>query len=94
MSEKRLRAEHTHCSRPQPHWQFLLSGCPRSQNFSDGLTLVSGSHMVEFGGTIATNNNLTHGISLNSKAGLDLDAGSQVTTTGNSGDAVHVERSS
>jgi hypothetical protein len=65
-----------------------------SQNFSDGLTIVSGSHMVDFGGTIATNNNFTHGISLNSKAGLDLDAGSQVTSTGNSGDGVHMEQSS
>jgi hypothetical protein len=65
-----------------------------SQNFSDGLPLVSGSHMVDFGGTIATNNNFTHGISLNSKAGLDLDAGSQVTSSGNSGDGVHMEQSS
>ncbi len=65
-----------------------------SQNFSDGLTIVSGSHMVDFGGTIATNNNFVHGISLNSKAGLDLDAGSQVTSTGNIGDGVHMEQSS
>jgi hypothetical protein len=65
-----------------------------SQNFSDGLTIVSGSHMVDFGGTITTSNNFTHGISLNSKAGLDLDAGSQVTSTGNSGDGVHMEQSS
>jgi hypothetical protein len=65
-----------------------------SQNFSDGLTIVSGSHMVDFGGTIVTTNNVEHGISLNSKAGLDLDAGSQVTSTGNNGDGVHMEQSS
>jgi hypothetical protein len=65
-----------------------------SQNFSDGLTIVSGSHMVDFGGTITTNNNSTHGISLNSKAGLDLDAGSQVVSSGNGGDGVHMEQSS
>jgi hypothetical protein len=47
-----------------------------SQNFSDGITIVSGSHVVDFGGAIQTSSNLIHGISLNSKAGLDLDAGS------------------
>ena len=71
-----------------------LSSLNSSQNLSDGLTIVSGSHMVDFGGTITTNNNFTHGISLNSKAGLDLDAGSQVTSTGNSGDGVHMEQGS
>jgi hypothetical protein len=70
------------------------SSLDSSQNFSDGLTLVSGSHMVDFGGAITTNNNFTHGISLNSKAGLDLDAGSQVTSTGNHADGIHMEQSS
>ena len=71
-----------------------LSSLNSSQNFSDGLTIVSGSHIVDFGGAISTNNNFIHGISLNSKAALDLDAGSQVTSTGNSGDGVHMEQSS
>jgi phosphotransferase system IIA component len=54
--------------------------CHANQNLSDGITIVSGSHMVDFGGTIQTISNTIHGISLNSKAGLDLDAGSQVTS--------------
>lgn len=65
-----------------------------NSNFSDGITIVSGSHVVDFGGTIQTNANGIHGISLNSKAGLDLDAGSQVTSSGNSQDGVHLEQSS
>lgn len=65
-----------------------------NQNFSDGITIVSGSHMVDFGGTIQTISNALHGISLNSKAGLDLDAGSQVTSINNLGDGVHMEQNS
>jgi hypothetical protein len=65
-----------------------------SRNLSDGITLVSGSHMVDFGGSINTGLNAIHGISLNSKAGLDLDAGSQVTSNTNGGDGVHLEQSS
>jgi hypothetical protein len=65
-----------------------------SQNFSDGITIVSGSHVVDFGGTIQTISNAIHGISLNSKGGLDLDAGSQVTSDSNLGDGVHLEQSS
>ncbi len=71
--------------------QSLLNA---SQNFSDGITIVSGSHMVDFGGTIQTISNAIHGISLNSKAGLDLDAGSQVTSSSNGGDGVHLEQES
>jgi len=65
-----------------------------SENFSDGITIVSGSHMVDFGGTIQTISNRVHGISLNSKSGLDLDAGSQVTSDFNLGDGVHLEQGS
>ena len=65
-----------------------------NQNFSDGITIVSGSHVVDFGGTIQTLSNAIHGISLNSKAGLDLDAGSQVTSEFNGGDGVHLEQES
>jgi hypothetical protein len=65
-----------------------------SRNLSDGITLVSGSHMVDFGGSINTGTNGIHGISLNSKAGLDLDAGSQVYTSGNGADGVHMEQAS
>lgn len=63
-------------------------------NFSDGITIVSGSHVVDFGGTIQTNLNALHGISLNSKGGLDLDAGSQVTSNLNGEDGVHLEQES
>lgn len=65
-----------------------------NQNFSDGITIVSGSHVVDFGGTIQTVSNGIHGISLNSKAGLDLDAGSQVTASSNAADGVHLEQES
>jgi hypothetical protein len=65
-----------------------------NQNLSDGITIVSGSHVVDFGGTIQTISNAIHGISLNSKAGLDLDAGSQVTSDFNQGDGVHLEQNS
>jgi hypothetical protein len=65
-----------------------------NENFSDGITIVSGSHVVDFGGTIQTVSNTIHGISLNSKAGLDLDAGSQVTSVANQGDGVHMEQNS
>jgi hypothetical protein len=63
-----------------------------SNNFSDGLTVVSGSHVVDFGGTIVSNGNAVHGISINSKAALDLDAGSQVQTSNNGQDGVHLEQ--
>jgi hypothetical protein len=65
-----------------------------NQNVADGITIVSGSQVVDFGGTIQAVSNGIHGISLNSKAGLDMDAGSQVTVTANGQDGVHMERES
>lgn len=65
-----------------------------SNNFTDGITIVSGSHVVNFGGTITSSSNGIHGISLNSKAGLDMDAGSQVQVLGNGQDGMHLERES
>ena len=65
-----------------------------SNNVTDGTTIVSGSHVVNFGGTITSNDNGIHGISLNSKAGLDMDAGSQVTVNNNGADGMHLERES
>lgn len=75
---------------------FLDSGSTlnASNNFSDGLTIVSGSHVVNFGGTIISSGNGIHGISLNSKAGLDMDAGCQVKAIGNGQDGMHLERES
>jgi hypothetical protein len=63
-----------------------------SNNFTVGLTMVSGAHMVDFGGSIVANANGINGISLNSKAGLDLDAGSQVEASNNAADGVHLEQ--
>jgi hypothetical protein len=65
-----------------------------SGNFTVGLTMVSGAHMVDFGGPITSSSNGLHGISLNSKAGLDLDAASQVHADQNGGDGVHLEQGS
>jgi len=54
--------------------------------------MVSGAHTVDFGGSITTNGNGNNGISLNSKAGLDLDAASQVQSNNNGADGVHLEQ--
>src|SRR5271165_1356280 len=62
-----------------------------NNNFTTGLTIVSGAHMVDFGGTIVTNNNGINGISLFSRSGLDLDAASLVTSASNLQDGVHLE---
>jgi hypothetical protein len=63
-------------------------------NVSTGLTIVSGSHMVAFGGTIEASGNGIYGISVDSKAGLDLDAAANVTSSGNKQDGVHLEETS
>ena len=65
-----------------------------SNNVTTGLTVVSGSHMVDFGGAITCTGNGIHGISVDSKAGLDLDAASQVISSNNSGDGLHLEETS
>jgi len=64
-----------------------------SNNFATGLTIVSGAHMVSFGGSINASGNPVNGISLNSKAGLDLDAGSTVECSGN-GDGLQIQQAS
>lgn len=63
-----------------------------SNNFTVGLTMVSGAHMVDFGGAITSSGNGINGISLNSKAGLDMDAASQVQSNNNGVDGVHLEQ--
>jgi hypothetical protein len=65
-----------------------------SGNFTDGVTIVSGAHVVLFGGKINSSSNGIHGVSINSKAGLDMDAGSQLNVTNNGQDGVHLERAS
>jgi len=64
-----------------------------TDNLATGLTIVSGGHMVSFGGTINTRGNPLNGVSLNSKAGLDLDAGSLLTCDGN-GDGLLLQENS
>jgi hypothetical protein len=65
-----------------------------SGNATTGLTVVSGAHMVAFGGTIISQNNGVHGISVDSKAGFDLDAAALVESHDNAGDGVHLEEMS
>jgi hypothetical protein len=54
-----------------------------TNNLATGLTIVSGAHMVSFGGTINASGNPAVGVSINSKAGLDLDAASTLNSTHN-----------
>jgi Right handed beta helix region len=64
-----------------------------NNNLATGLTVVSGAHMVSFGGTINASGNPLNGVSVNSKGGLDLDAGSQLNVSGN-GDGVVLQEAS
>ena len=65
-----------------------------SNNVTTGLTVVSGAHMVAFGGKIVTNGNGFHGVSIDSKAGLDLDAAAVLNSSGNHQDGIHLEETS
>lgn len=65
-----------------------------ANNSTTGLTIVSGAHMVAFGGKITTMGNGVHGVSVDSKAGLDLDAAALLETHDNAGDGVHLEETS
>ena len=64
-----------------------------NNNLATGLTIVSGSHLVSFGGTINATGNTGVGVSVNSKSGLDLDAGSMLNSHGN-GDGVVIQQNS
>jgi hypothetical protein len=64
-----------------------------NDNFSVGVTIVSGAHLVSFGGTINASGNPIAGVSVNSKAGLDLDAGSTLNVA-NNGDGVLLQEAS
>jgi hypothetical protein len=64
-----------------------------NDNIATGLTVVSGAHMVSFGGTINVSGSALDGVSLNSKAGLDLDAGSQLNLS-NNGDGLLMQEGS
>jgi hypothetical protein len=64
-----------------------------SDNFATGLTIVSGAHLVSFGGTINASGNPGVGVSVNSKSGLDLDAASTLNSI-NNGDGVLIQQNS
>jgi hypothetical protein len=64
-----------------------------SNNASTGMTIVSGAHLVSFGGTINASNNPVAGVTVNSNAGLDLDAASTINST-NNGDGVRIQQGS
>ncbi|WP_150046077.1 right-handed parallel beta-helix repeat-containing protein [Methylomonas rhizoryzae] len=65
-----------------------------ANNQSTGLTVVSGSHLVSFGGSIVASGNGRNGVSVNSKAGLDLDAASVLESYDNGANGVQLAESS
>jgi hypothetical protein len=71
-----------------------VSSITVQNNVSTGLTVVSGSHLVSFGGKISAHDNGRNGVSVNSKAGLDLDAASILESFKNGGDGVHMAENS
>jgi Right handed beta helix region len=64
-----------------------------NNNLATGLTVVSGAHMVSFGGTINASGNPVNGVSINSKGGLDLDAASTLNAFDN-GDGLVLQEAS
>ena len=64
-----------------------------NNNLATGLTVVSGAHLVSFGGTINASGNGLNGVSVNAKGGLDLDAGSQLNSF-NNGEGVLLQEGS
>jgi Right handed beta helix region len=64
-----------------------------NNNLATGLTVVSGSHLVSFGGTLNASGNPVAGVSVNSKSGLDLDAASTLNSL-NNGDGLLIQQNS
>jgi hypothetical protein len=64
-----------------------------NNNLATGLTVVSGAHMFFFGGTINASGNPVNGVSVNSKAGLDLDAAATLNSF-NNGDGLLMQEAS
>lgn len=60
-------------------------------NFTTGLTVVSGAHLFNFGGKIVASGNGINGVSLFSRSGFDMDAASLVSSFNNQGDGLHLE---
>lgn len=65
-----------------------------SGNAATGLTVVSGGHLVSFGGTINASDNRGIGVSVNSRGGLDLDAGSVLNSLRNGSDGLLIQQGS
>ena len=63
-------------------------------NTTTGITVVSGSHLVNFGGKMEAAGNKINGFSADSKSGLDLDAASILYAHSNTQDGVHLEETS
>ena len=60
-------------------------------NFTTGLTVVSGAHLFNFGGKIVASGNGINGISIFSRSGFDMDAASLVSSFNNQQDGIHLE---
>ncbi len=65
-----------------------------TNNIATGLTVVSGGHIVSFGARINATGNGAFGVSVNSNAGLDLDAGAVLTASGNRAGGVAIQQQS
>jgi hypothetical protein len=63
-------------------------------NTTTGITVVSGSHLVNFGGKMETAHNGINGFSADSKSGIDLDAASTLFAHDNAQDGIHLEETS
>jgi len=65
-----------------------------NNNQTTGLTIVSGSSLFVFEGTIiARNNQINHGVSANSNSNIDLDRGGSIIAQNNGLDGIQLENS-
>lgn len=65
-----------------------------SGNITTGFTVVAGSTLFVFEGTIISNNNVAnHGVSANSNSNIDLDRGGSITAKDNGLDGIQLEDS-
>lgn len=64
-----------------------------TNNFATGLTVVSGAELVSFGGTIKASGNVV-GVTVNSKAGMDLDAATLLESSNNAIDGLRIQQDS
>ena len=62
-------------------------------NRATGLTVVSGAQLVSFGGSIIASGNVV-GVTVNSKAGMDLDAATLLESFNNTSDGLRIQQDS